>query len=37
MIEKAYSCPVEMIAHGVPHRVFVDHDNKKEKKKEQES
>ena len=28
MIEKAYSCPVELIAHGVPHRVLVDHQKK---------
>lgn len=33
MIEKAYSCPVELIAHGVPHRVLVDHHQKKEKEK----
>jgi len=25
-IEKAYGCPVEMIAHGTPHRVLRDHD-----------
>ena len=25
MIELAYSCPVELIAHGVPHRVFPEH------------
>jgi zinc transport system ATP-binding protein len=25
-IEKAYGCPVEMIAHGVPHRVLREHD-----------
>lgn len=25
-IEKAYECPVEMIAHGVPHRVLREHD-----------
>jgi len=37
MIEKAYSCPVELIAHGVPHRVFVDHEHKHEKKKEEEN
>lgn len=24
-IEKAYECPVEMIAHGVPHRVLREH------------
>jgi len=32
MLEKTYSCPVDLIAHGVPHRVFDDH--KKNKKKE---
>ncbi len=25
MIEAAYQCPVDLIAHGVPHRVFKDH------------
>lgn len=35
MIEKAYSCPVELIAHGVPHRVLVDHDKQQKKKEEQ--
>ena len=25
MLEKAYHCPVELIAHGVPHRVFPVH------------
>lgn len=25
MLEKAYHCPVELIAHGVPHRVFPAH------------
>ena len=25
-IEKAYGCPVEMIAHGTPHRVLRNHD-----------
>ncbi|MEA1959476.1 MAG: ABC transporter ATP-binding protein [Chloroflexota bacterium] len=24
-IEEAYQCPVELIAHGVPHRVFEEH------------
>jgi len=37
MIEKAYSCPVELIAHGVPHRVFVDHNHKKARNKEEQS
>jgi len=26
MLEKAYQCPVDLIAHGVPHRVLADHD-----------
>jgi zinc transport system ATP-binding protein len=25
-VEEAYQCPVEMIAHGVPHRVLREHD-----------
>jgi zinc transport system ATP-binding protein len=25
MLELAYKCPVDLIAHGVPHRVFADH------------
>jgi len=25
-IEKAYGCPIEMIAHGTPHRVLREHD-----------
>jgi zinc transport system ATP-binding protein len=25
MLEEAYQCPVDLIAHGVPHRVFLDH------------
>ncbi len=25
MLEMAYHCPVELIAHGLPHRVFPDH------------
>ncbi len=25
-IEKAYGCPIEMIAHGAPHRVLREHD-----------
>ncbi len=25
MLDKAYSCPVDLIAHGVPHRVFPHH------------
>lgn len=26
MIEAAYHCPVDLIAHGVPHRVFSEHE-----------
>ncbi len=25
MLDSAYQCPVDLIAHGVPHRVFHDH------------
>ncbi len=25
MVELAYQCPVDLIAHGVPHRVFAEH------------
>ncbi len=25
MLEKAYHCPVELIAHGIPHRVLPEH------------
>ncbi len=25
MLEQVYHCPVDLIAHGVPHRVFADH------------
>ncbi len=25
MLEQVYQCPVDLIAHGVPHRVFADH------------
>jgi zinc transport system ATP-binding protein len=28
MLEDAYRCPVDLIAHGVPHRVFEPHDHK---------
>ena len=28
MLEATYSCPVELIAHGLPHRVLHKHDNK---------
>jgi zinc transport system ATP-binding protein len=26
MVELAYQCPIDLIAHGVPHRVFPEHD-----------
>jgi len=34
MLEKTYSCPVDLIAHGVPHRVLYEHhkNNKKGEK-----
>jgi zinc transport system ATP-binding protein len=25
MVELAYQCPVDLVAHGVPHRVFAQH------------
>lgn len=25
MLEQAYQCPIDLIAHGLPHRVFPDH------------
>jgi zinc transport system ATP-binding protein len=25
MLEATYQCPVDLIAHGVPHRVFPEH------------
>ncbi len=27
MLEEAYQCPIDLIAHGVPHRVFPPHDH----------
>jgi zinc transport system ATP-binding protein len=27
MIDQAYHCPIDFIAHGVPHRVFEEHEN----------
>lgn len=32
MLEAAYSCPIELIAHGVPHRVLDDHPQQKKKR-----
>lgn len=31
MLEMAYRCPVDLIAHGVPHRVFPDHEKEAER------
>jgi len=28
-LEKAYGCPIEIIAHGIPHRVLKDHGDSK--------
>jgi zinc transport system ATP-binding protein len=28
ILEETYKCPVEMIAHGVPHRVLKEHEGK---------
>ena len=28
MLEDAYGCPVDLVAHGVPHRVFEVHDHR---------
>ena len=25
ILEKVYGCPVELVAHGVPHRVLSEH------------
>jgi zinc transport system ATP-binding protein len=27
VMETVYGCPVDLIAHGTPHRVLPDHDN----------
>jgi zinc transport system ATP-binding protein len=29
MLEETYSCPIDLIAHGVPHRVLEEHKKKK--------
>lgn len=26
MVELAYQCPIDLVAHGIPHRVFPEHD-----------
>ena len=36
MLEAAYNCPVDLIAHGVPHRVLEDHKKLSEKKQHRE-
>lgn len=30
-ITKTFGCPVDLIAHGVPHRVFPEHDHNRQK------
>jgi zinc transport system ATP-binding protein len=30
MLEAIYGCPVDLIAHGLPHRVLSDHSHKGE-------
>ena len=30
ILDKAYKCPVELVAHGVPHRVFKSHEGNAE-------
>ncbi len=30
MLELAYQCPIDLIAHGVPHRVFAEHGDERE-------
>ncbi|MGK7873670.1 MAG: metal ABC transporter ATP-binding protein [Xenococcaceae cyanobacterium] len=30
MLEQTYQCPIDLIAHGVPHRVFREHDTQEE-------
>ena len=27
MLEATYECPVDLIAHGIPHRVFHEHNH----------
>jgi zinc transport system ATP-binding protein len=31
MIEQTYQCPIDLIAHGVPHRVFPQHSLSKQR------
>lgn len=31
MLELAYQCPVDLIAHGAPHRVFAKHEEREER------
>ena len=30
MLETVYACPIDLIAHGVPHRVFPEHNHEAE-------
>jgi zinc transport system ATP-binding protein len=30
MLEQVYGCPVELVAHGVPHRVLGEHHHHRE-------
>jgi zinc transport system ATP-binding protein len=30
MLDEAYHCPVDLVAHGIPHRVLGLHADKKE-------
>jgi zinc transport system ATP-binding protein len=30
MLDEAYHCPVDLVAHGIPHRVLSPHADKKE-------
>jgi zinc transport system ATP-binding protein len=34
MLEAAYHCPIDLIAHGVPHRVLPEHHHNRTKEKE---
>ena len=35
MLEQAYQCPIDLIAHGVPHRVFAPHTHERLLEKKQ--
>jgi zinc transport system ATP-binding protein len=32
MMQKTYNCPVELVAHGMPHRVLALHNHQEEDK-----